>query len=57
MTFTELTRNCSQEERNDLAWFLAMFRLRQTWEGLRALDPQALLASRAQNEQGEQEQP
>ena len=34
MTFAELTTNCTNEERRDLAWFLAMLRMRRTLEAL-----------------------
>ena len=35
MTFDALTRGCTTQERDQLAWFLAMYRARKTWEALR----------------------
>lgn len=37
MTFDELilTFRCTESERDELAWFLAMFRARRTYEALR----------------------
>ena len=35
MTFGELTKGCTPAEINALAWFLAMYRARKTYEALR----------------------
>lgn len=35
MTFEELAKGCSAEERDALAWHLAMIRARKTYEALR----------------------
>lgn len=36
LTFSELTARCTADERDELAWFLAMHRARKTWETLRS---------------------
>ena len=36
MTFIELTARCTAEERDALAWHLAMLRAKTTWETLRS---------------------
>jgi len=35
LTFEELTSNCTPQEIDELAWFLAQRRARETWEALR----------------------
>jgi hypothetical protein len=40
VTFDRLIRDyaCTPAERDELAWFLALYRARQTWEALRSRD-------------------
>jgi hypothetical protein len=35
MTFEQLAEGCTPDEREQLAWFLAMMRARRTFEALR----------------------
>ncbi|MDE2107025.1 MAG: hypothetical protein KGL39_57995 [Patescibacteria group bacterium] len=49
MTFNELTTNCTQEERRQLAWFLAMYRAIKTYESLIGAQGELPIANAARN--------